>query len=173
MDGGPTVVSWVGARIVPLSRTVDLRSRTFQLRISARSAIDPPSNLERNSRSPVVRWTSSESPPFLPVPCRAYDLDLVSLSRSTYSIHGHRASRISDRLRRKDGCASPSFRLTGRPPLFFSVRSRWSVVVMKIRGAASCIVACPRGFWLMSRVHPRSQGYGCEQLVEGTVPRRG
>lgn len=75
-----------------LYRVRSISDQTFQLRISARSAIDPPSNLERNSRSPVVRWTSSESPPF-PIPCRAYDLDLVSLSRSsTDSIHAHRSN---------------------------------------------------------------------------------
>lgn len=90
-----------------LYRVRSISDQTFQLRISARSAIDPPSNLQRNSRSPVVRWTSSESPPF-PIPCRAYDLDLVSLSRSsTYSIHGldPRASiefRIGRALRKRD-----------------------------------------------------------------------
>lgn len=41
--------------------------------------------------------------------------------------------------------------------------------VMKMHAERSGVSrACPRGFWFMSRVHPRSGGYGCVQLVEGT-----
>lgn len=130
-----------------LYRVRSISDQTFQLRISARSAIDPPSNLERNSRSPVVRWTSSESPPF-PIPCRAYDLDLVSLSRSsTDSIHAHRSNfGSSAEPRKKDESGRHRCHrvfVNGRP--FFSARSRWSVV-MKIHGAASCIVLVPVAF---------------------------
>lgn len=161
-----------------LYRARSISDQTFQLRISARSAIDPPSNLERNSRSPVVvRWTSSESPPF-PMPCRAYDLDLVSLSRSTYSSHGHpRASIEFPIVRATKERRMPPPRwchrvFVSRPIIFLGPKS----VVGGYENPRCGIVyrACPRGFWLMSRVHPRSQGYGCEQLgTKGRAPRRG
>lgn len=75
---GSTVVSWVGARIAPLSRTVDLRwtfNSAYIHSIGLRSTIEL--ELERNSRSPAARGPPRSLDPALPpMPCRAYDFDL-------------------------------------------------------------------------------------------------
>lgn len=70
----------------------------------------------------------------------------VPRTRAT-DIHARRSNFRSSELRKKDGCRRrvgvTEFSFHGRS--FFSARSRWSVV-MKIQGAASCIVLVPVAF---------------------------
>lgn len=164
MDG-PTVVPWVGARIVPLSRTVDLRS-TFRLRISARSAIDRRSNSNVIQRSPVVRGpprSFAVSP--LPMPCRVYDFGLFRFRDRPIAD----SAELSPRVANPEKQYTRKNRVVGSLIAHHFSRSEVAGSVMKMHAERSGVSrACPRGFWLMSRVHPRSGGYGCEQLVEGT-----
>lgn len=135
------------------------------------SAIDRRSSSNVIQRSPVVRGpprSFAASP--LPMPCRAHDFGLVSLSfsRSTDRPIAD-STELSPRVANSEKQDTRKNRVVDSLIAHHFSRSEVAGSVMKMHAERSGVSrACPRGFWLMSRVHPRSGGYGCEQLVEGT-----